>query len=428
MKNITLRRYPIAAVFFLSSLLASFLPAQDLPKAGKPEDVGLSSARLQRLTETFEKYVTDGRLAGSVVMVARRGKVAYFRAFGQRDIEARSPMQADTIFRIASQSKAFTSVGVMILQEEGKLLISDPVSKYLPEFKNTTVAVPKDGGGYDVVKAKRQITIRDLLTQTAGISYGTGPAKDKWEAAGITGWYFANRDEPVGATVERIAALPMDAQPGEKFIYGYATDILGAMIEKVSGQPLDQFLSSRIWEPLKLKDTYFYLPSAKAERFASVYSVKGDKIERSPDPGVGIGQGQYINGPRKSFSGGAGILSTASDYGRFLMMLANGGALDGVRILGRKSVELMTSDNLHGIAYDRDGQGFGLGFSITKDVGTLGQPSSVGEFGWGGAYHSSYWVDPKEQIVVVYFTQLIPATGMDDFGKMRALIYSSIMD
>ena len=216
--------------------------AQELPKA-KPESVGMSSMRLARLSETLDGYAKDGRIAGGVAMVVRRGKVAYLHTYGQRDREANSSMAEDTIFRIASQSKALTSVGIMMLQEEGKLLISDTVSKYIPEFANTTVAVPKEGGGYDIVKAKRQITIRDLLTHTSGISYGTGPAKDKWEAAKITGWYFADRDEPIAETVKRIAALPMDAHPGEKYIYGYSTDILGVVIERASGQPLDQFLT-----------------------------------------------------------------------------------------------------------------------------------------------------------------------------------------
>jgi CubicO group peptidase (beta-lactamase class C family) len=399
---------------------------QELPRA-KPDSVGLSPVRLERLTETLDSYAKDGRLAGGVAMVVRRGKVAYVHAFGRRDREANSTMSDDTIFRIASQSKALTSVAVMILQEDGKLLISDPVSKYLPEFANATVAVPKDGGGYDVVKSKRQITIRDLLTQTAGISYGTGPAKDKWEAAKITGWYFADRDEPIGTTISRLAALPMDAHPGEKYIYGYSTDILGAMIEKVSGMTLDRFLTQRIIEPLDMRDTSFYLPQSKSSRLAAVYSVKDGVIERAPDPGMGVGQGAYLNGPRKSFSGGAGLLSTARDYSRFLQMLANGGTLNGKRILGRKSVELMTADQLRSIPYN-PGQGFGLGFSVIKDIGAYGSPSSVGEFGWGGAYHSTYWVDPREQLVVVYFTQVIPATGLDDFGKLRAMIYASILD
>ncbi|MEQ1606869.1 MAG: serine hydrolase domain-containing protein [Pyrinomonadaceae bacterium] len=426
MRSHLIKRTSFACLLLISFAFSHALNAQELSKA-KPEDVGMSSERLGRLTQTLDQYVKDERLAGGVAMVLRRGKVAYVHTFGQRDREAKNAMKEDTIFRIASQSKALTSVGIMILQEEGKLLIGDAVGKYLPEFANTTVAVPKEGGGYDIVKAKRAITIRDLLTHTSGISYGGGPAKDKWEAAKITGWYFADRDEPIGATVSRMAALPMDAHPGEKFVYGYSVDILGAVIEKVSGQPLDQFLKNRIIDPLNMKDTSFYLPPAKADRLSVVYSLKNGALERAPDPGIGVGQGAYLNGPRKSFSGGAGLLSTANDYARFLQMLANGGTLDGKRIISRKTVEQMTVDQLHGIPYNA-GQGFGLGFSVVKDVGAYGQPSSIGEFGWGGAYHSTYWVDPKEQMVVVYFTQLIPAPGIDDHGKLRTLIYQSIVD
>ena len=238
-------------------------PARVLPRASRPEEVGLSSVRLQRLTAAFDHYVETNRLPGAVVLVARRGKVAYLHAFGARDRESSSPMREDAIFRIASQSKAPVSVAVMMLQEEGKLLIGDPVGRYLPEFARTTVAVPRAAGGYDVVPAKRAITIRDLLTHTSGISYGDGPASDQWKAAGITGWYFADRDEPVGATVGRLAALPFDAQPGEKWVYGYNTDILGALVERVSGQPLDVFLRSRIFDPLGMRDTAFYLPQRK---------------------------------------------------------------------------------------------------------------------------------------------------------------------
>lgn len=404
----------------------SFGLAQEIPRA-RPEEVGMSSAVLARLTATLDEYAKNGRLAGGVALVLRRGKVAYLYSFGQRDREANSPMGADAIFRIASQSKALTSVGIMMLQEEGKLLISDPVGKFIPEFANSTIAVPKAGGGYDVVKVKRQITIRDLLTHTAGISYGSGPARDKWEAAKITGWYFADRDEPVADTVKRMAALPMDAHPGERYVYGYSTDILGVVIERASGQAFDQFLKGRILDPIEMRDTSFYLPPEKAGRLATVYSAKDGKIERAPNEGTMVSQGQYLSGPRKSFSGGAGLLSTARDYSRFLQMLLNGGPLNGKRILSRKSVELMTTDHLRGLAF-RDGQGFGLGFSIVKDLGTYGSLSSVGEYGWGGAYHSNYWVDPKEQMVVVYFTQLIPAGTIDDYGKLRALIYSSIID
>jgi CubicO group peptidase (beta-lactamase class C family) len=289
---------------------AARVPAQILSKAG-PEDVGFSAQRLRRLTDTFEAYVLEGKLAGSVVLVARRGKIVYLHPFGQRDREANAGMPENAIFRIASQTKAIVSVGVLLLQEQGKLLINDPVGKYLPEFQQTTVAVPRKEGGYDVVEAKRPITIRHLLTHTAGIGYGEGIARDRWQAAKIQGWYFADRDEPVGATVSRMAALPFDAQPGERWVYGYATDILGVLIERVSSQTLADFLTTYLFEPLGMQDTQFYLSASKVDRLAVVYSVdKSGKLERAPDPGLGVGQGAYFKGPRESFSGGAGLLST----------------------------------------------------------------------------------------------------------------------
>lgn len=410
-------------------------PGAPAPAAGsgawvraRPEDVGMSSARLARLTSTFDKYVADGRLAGAVVLVARHGKVAYVHAFGQRDREAASPMPENAIFRIASQSKAVVSVATMVLQEEGALLITDPVSKYIPEFAKTTVAVPVDSARVDIVPAKRAITIRDLLTHTSGVSYGYGPAAARWKAAGIQGWYFADRDEPVGATVARMAALPFDAQPGERFIYGYNIDILGAVLEKAAGMPLDQLLQAKVLGPLKMNDTHFYVPVADRDRFAAVYSVRNGSLVRAPAEGTMESQGQYVDGPRKSFSGGAGLTSTASDYARFLQMLLNGGELDGVRVLSPKTVQLMTADHVGARYTSPAGAGFGLGFEVVKDLGAYGQPASEGEYGWGGAYHSTYWVDPREDLVVVYFTQVIPATGLDDMGKLRALVYGSIVD
>jgi CubicO group peptidase (beta-lactamase class C family) len=410
----------------LYALVAVPVAAQELPRA-RPEEVGMSSARLERLTGTFQRYVDDQRLAGAVVLVARQGKVIYVKTFGARDRESNAPMREDAIFRIASQTKALVSVATMMLQEEGALLIGDAVGKYLPEFQKTTVAVPRAGGSYDVVEARRQITIRDLLTHTAGIGYGSGPARDRWAQAGIQGWYFADRAEPIAATVARLAALPFDAQPGERWVYGYATDILGAVVEKVSGLPLDQFLRTRITEPLRMKDTHFYLPPEKRSRLATVYSLGNGGLTRAPASGGMVSQGQYVDGQRKSFSGGAGLLSTATDYARFLQMMLNGGELDGVRILSPKTVELMTVNHV-GDRYTAPGVGFGLGFSVLNDLGARGQPGSFGEFGWGGAYHSTYWVDPHEQLVVVYFTQLIPAGGLDDHGKLRALVYQALVN
>lgn len=395
---------------FLVLLAVSLLgitPAesQELPHAS-PESVGMSSERLERITTALERYVDERLLPGAVVMVLRNGSVVYERAVGMRDREAGAPMQMDAIFRIASQTKALVSVGIMLLQEEGALLISDPVSKYLPAFAETTVAEPRDGGGYDVVASERTITLRHLLTHTAGIGYGGGPGGDRWREAGITGWYFGDREEPIRSTIDRMAALPFPAQPGSAFVYGYNTDILGAVIEVASGQTLDHFLEERLLDPLDMRDTHFYLPEAKRSRLAVVYNLQ-DGLTRAPDgPGMRT-QGQYVEGPRSSFSGGAGLLSTARDYARFLQMMLDGGELEGTRILSPSSVDLMTRNHVGDLS--AAGMGFGLGFSIRLDVGAAGQQGSEGEFGWGGAYHSSYWVDPVESLVVVYFTQVIPA-------------------
>jgi CubicO group peptidase (beta-lactamase class C family) len=227
--------------------------------------------------------------------------------------------------------------------------------------------------------------------------------------------------------VRRIASLPAHAQPGERWIYGYNTDILGALLEVVAGQPLDRVLSERVLTPLGMRDTEFYLTPSKSDRLAAVYSRRDGTTERAPTPGNSVGQGAYIEGPRKNFSGGAGLLSTATDYARFLQTMLNGGELDGRRILSRKTVELMTVSHLGNIPYN-PGQGFGLGFSVLEDLGERGTPGSVGEFGWGGAYHTTYWVDPREELVVVHLTQLVPSGDVDDQQKVRALIYQAIVD
>lgn len=414
------------SLFILLFSAASF--AQELTKVA-PERVGISTERLQFLTNTLQKYVVDGELSGGVALIARHGKIAYLHSFGKSDIEGNVAMSDNSIFRIASQTKAIVSVGIMMLQEEGKLLISDPVGKYIPEYKETTVAVPSGDSTYKIVKANRKITLRDLLTHTSGIGYGYGIASDLWKKAGIQGWYFANRDEPILETVKRMAGLPFESQPGEKFVYGYSVDILGAIIEIVSGEPLDVFLKSHILGPLGMNDTYFYLPISMSNRLSVVYSSTENGLQRAPDPGEMVGQGAYVKGPRKSFSGGAGLLSTAEDYAKFLQMMLNKGSFNGKRILSPNTVELMTVNHLVKATFPwAKGTGFGLGFSIVEDLGARGTPGSVGEYGWGGAYHSVYWVDPKEDLLVVYFTQLIPANGVDDHAKLRALVYQALVD
>ena len=438
-----LLRFNVIFCFTIGTMLVFGQPlAADLP-----ENNGMSTERLGTINTVFTDYVTNGKLPGVVVLAARNGKVVYHQAIGMRDMENKTPMSTETIFRIASQTKAIVSVGIMMLQEEGKLLLSDPLSKYIPEFKETTVAIKEEDGGYTIEKAKREIKIRDLLTHTAGIDYGYGVAAEKWKNAEMQGWYFAHRTEPVLETVKKMANLPMEAHPGERYVYGYNTDILGALIEVVSGQPLDEFLKTKILNPLGMVDTHFYLPKSKASRLSVVYSQCNDSLLRAPKDGAPefmwkdnetcVGnyqtQGQYLEGPRTSLSGGAGLLSTSMDYAIFLQMMLNNGTYNGTRILSRKSVELMTANHLDGDHY-KDvkfpwdwGVGFGLGFSVTTDAGDRGVLGSLGEYGWGGAYHSSYWVDPAENLVVVYFTQVNPIT-LDDHQKLRSLIYQAIVD
>ncbi len=426
-----MNRRPVGAlskilVLLVTSAVPLPLVGQGLPRA-IPADVGLSPERLERLSDALESYVDNGRLAGGVALVARHGKVAYVHSFGSRDVESGLRMTEDAIFRIASQTKAIVSTAILMLQEEGLLLISDRVSRYLPEYGETTVVEDDGNGGFDVVPAARPITIRDLLTHTAGVAYGGGVGSELWEEAGIQGWYFADRAEPIRETVRRMATLPFPAQPGDRYVYGYSTDILGALVEVVSGEPLDEFLERRIFEPLGMTSTFFYLPEAiDRTRLATVYSASPDGIVRTDDVSAMVGQGAYVDGPRTSFSGGAGLLSTAPDYARFLQMFLNGGELDGVRLLSRKTVELMTVNHVGELL--GDATGFGLGFSVLRDLGARGQPGSVGEFGWGGAYHSTYWADPVEDLLVVYMTQLIPAGGLDDHAKLRALVYQAIID
>jgi CubicO group peptidase (beta-lactamase class C family) len=413
----TRRRLALALV--LAAAVAPLAWGQALAPAS-PESVGMSSARLRRIGETMKRYVEEGRISGAVTLVAREGRLVHLDAFGKPDLEKSAAMQKDSIFRIASMSKALTSVAVMLLMEDGRLLISDPVSKYIPAFKGTSVA---DASGGQPVAAKRPITLRDLLTHTAGIGYGSA-ARAQYQAAGFDEWYFADKAEPIGTWIEKLAGLPFDAQPGERYVYGYSTDILGAVVEKASGLSLDEFLKTRLLRPLRMVDTHFFLPEEKRARFTTVYAAKeSGGIERAPD--TGRNQGAYVDGPRACFSGGAGLLSTAPDYARFLQMLLNGGELDGTRLLSPKTVELMTSNHV-GNLYNEGRFGFGLGFEITEHVGRSGRYGSVGEFGWGGAYFTQFWVDPQERLLAVFMTQLLPSRGLDLQAKFRALVYEAI--
>jgi CubicO group peptidase (beta-lactamase class C family) len=419
----------VSSVLWFGSFVWA-LPAQVVTLAAQtPKSAAFSADRLKRLDSLLQKYIDDNQVSGAVALVLRDGNPVYERAVGWADKEGGRKMQTDTIFRIASQTKAFTSAAVLALMEEGKIGINEPVSHFISSFAKTTVAVKTDTG-VTLVPAKRAITIADLLTHTAGISYGTDSsvaslyeAKGLGPAAGF-GWYTADKDELICETMERLGTLPFVAQPGETFVYGYNTDILGCVVEKASGMPLDKFIRTRITDPLNLKDTRFFLPVDQRGRLAAVYSSNHDgKAVRAPEGSKG--QGHYVDGPRRSFAGGAGLLSTAYDYAHFLEMIRRGGVLDGVRILAPRTVELMTT-NQSGTLHSTTGLGFGFGFETVDRYGAKGM-AGVGAFGWGGAYGTTYQVDPQGHLVVILMIQLIPnRTDIQD--KFSNLVYQAMLN
>ena len=408
-------RLPLLPPLLLALATAAALPAQ--------EGAGFAPGRLDRLDALIQDHVDRRQLAGAIVYLGHAGRPAHFRTYGQQDLEAGRPMAPDAIFRIASMSKAVTTVAVMMLYEEGRFRLQDPLERFLPAFRGGVVAVPPPAGAapgtrYVTEKVRRPIRIRDLLTHTAGLTYGSGLAADDYKAAGLSGWYFANKDETLAAVIDRLGRLPLHAHPGESYQYGYSTDVLGRLVEVVSGLPLDRFFAERIFAPLGMVDSHFFLPPGKEERLAKVYALDGGVLR----PGD---QGHYVQGPRKCLSGGAGLLSTARDYARFLQMLLNGGELEGVRVLSRKSVELMRTDHL-GDKYRGDTAGFGLGFWVNTQPGRQGELGSEGAYGWGSAYFPQYIVDPRERLVALFLTQLMPAGGSDLNQRWKATMYQAL--
>ena len=398
--------------------------APSVPRASTP---GLSPERLARVDAVLQAYVDNNQLAGAVALVLRDGRPAYQKAVGWADREAKRPMRMDTLFRIASQTKAITSVVALSLVEEGKLTLNDQVGTFIPSFARTTVAVRNDSG-VSIVPARRPITIRDLLTHTAGISYGVDPhIASEYGARGLgpsagAGWYFADKDEPVCASIERLGTLPFTAQPGEAWVYGYNTDVLGCVIERVSGQSLDRAIASRVTGPLGMTDTQFFVAPAQRDRLATVYSSGPDgRAVRAAEGGRG--QGSYVDGPRRSFSGGAGLVSTARDYGRFLEMIRGDGALDGVRILSPRMVGLMRTNQV-GTLRSPNGLGFGLGFETTDRYGANGI-DDVGSYGWAGAYGTVYRIDPHERLVIMLMIQQLP-NSTDIRDKFPLMVYQAL--
>lgn len=401
------------------------------PGTVSPASEKMSVERLRRIDTILQESVNNRWINGAVAYIARNGKIVYYKSFGVSDAEKQTPMAKDAIFRIASQTKAITSVAVMMLFEEGKFLLDDPVSKYIPEFANPTVVDQYDAKDttYTTLPALREITIRDLLTHTSGIDYagiGSPNMIAIYDRAGITAG-FESRLLILGDVMKKLAKLPLAHQPGERFTYGLNSDVLGYLVEVVSGMSFDQFLKQRIFEPLGMKDTYFYLPEEKHSRLVSVstedadhFAVKWDEQALAGmDANYPLAQGTY-------FSGGAGLSSTITDYATFLQMLLDGGEYNGKRLLAARTVDLMISNQIGNLDLGVDK--FGLGFQITTEAGQARLGVSEGSFAWGGFWGTTYWADPEEQLVCLLFCQQFPLSHGEISDKFRVLVYAALDD
>jgi CubicO group peptidase (beta-lactamase class C family) len=431
-ENMNYKTKTSAFLYVVILALAAAAVAQDLPTA-KPEAVGLSSERLERIGTAVQRNIDDKRIAGAVTLVMRRGQVAWFKAQGTMDREANKPMRADAIFRICSMTKPITSTAIMMLYEEGRFLLDDPISKFLPEFKNPKVLVkPATGQPYSI-PATKEITIRDLLRHTSGLTYNwnTDLGQTYHDANVASG--LLQYDGTIDDSMKRLAGLPLLFNPGDRWEYSLGVDVLGRLVEVLSGQTLDEFFRMRIFEPLGMKDTYFYPPDNKLDRLATAYTYYSDKgLNRFPDTPIVEGSMVYsadypYHGPKKLFSGGGGLVSTAADYARFSQMMLDGGKLGNTRLLSRKSVELMTNDQLGKISPDKP-FGFGLGFGIDGVRSPLPELGSAGEYQWGGFFYTGFEIDPKEQMIVIFMAQLHPTGGLRLDQEVRVLAYQAIND
>ena len=415
----------------LAGLWARPAAAQSLPHAGAPEHVGLSSERLERIGHAFGAYAEEGRIAGGVGIVVRDGKIAYLEEWGMRDLAAADAMEPDDIFRIYSMTKPITSVAVMMLFEEGRFLLTDPVGAFLPELADLRVARPGEttpAGDVATEPAGRPVTIQDLLRHTSGLSYGifSGSAVDSLyleaELVSRTGGLLG--PPTLEALVGELGELPLMFQPGTRWHYSLATDVLGRLVEVVAGQPFDRFLSERIFEPLGMEDTGFWVPGPELGRLARTYG------HGSSERSLVLGDTLTFTRPPTMLSGGGGLVSTASDYARFAQMLLGGGELDGVRILGLKTVELMTTDHLGGIEGGgllEPGWGFGLGVAVKTRPGLDGMSGSVGNYSWVGLHGTGFWVDPEERLVGVFLVQIYPNRDIDFRRRFQSLVYQAIV-
>lgn len=419
-------------LFALLVLPAWMVSAQKIMPAANAGAAGFSSQRLAKLDKAMNEWVEEGWMNGAVALIIRDGKIAYYKAAGYNDLEEKIPLAKDQIFRIASQTKAVTSVAVMMLFEDGKLLLDDPVSKYIPAFKNQSVLekFKTEDTSYTTVPAKRDITIRDLLTHTSGIGYaqiGSKEANAIYARNNITAGLGVINSTLLDA-MTRLGKLPLMHQPGEKFTYGLNTDLLGCLVEVISGTSLDDFFRTRIFEPLGMKDTYFNVPENKASRLASLYreDSTGHLVKAASNMLNGPTIANYPLIKHSYYSGGAGLSSPIYDYAVFLQMLLNGGKYGGKQLLSRNSVRMMTMNQIGDLSLGVDK--FGLGFEVVTERGSARTPAREGTFSWGGAFATSYWVDPKEKMVMLFYRQLQGGSHGEVVEKFRALTYQAIAD
>lgn len=402
-------------------------------------EAGLSSAKLKRLDALLQDAVDRHEIAGGVALLARRGRIGHLSAIGWRDAEAKTPMTPDTLFRIASMTKPITSTAIMMLVEEGKLRLDDPVSKYIPEFRSTMVGVPTwIGWTVQRVPAMREITIRDLLTHTSGLTYrlwGIQPWATLYRMAGISDG-LAHTPGTCRENVRRLAAQPLLFQPGSFWGYGLSSDVLGVVIEAVSGQDLATFFRERIFEVLHMHDTFFFVPAQKRSRMSALYMRDVDgKRQRVGDEPLTVGELHFsakspCDADGRYFSGGAGLVSTAPDYVRFLQMLRNGGELDGVRLLQAETIEEMTKNQigyLH-MYIPQYGDRYGYGFGVRTEAGSNGDAASFGSYAWGGVFHTYFWVDPKRDLIGVMMLQLFALGDLPLWQEFKHRAYDCLDD
>jgi CubicO group peptidase (beta-lactamase class C family) len=410
-----------------------------------PASAGLNERQLDRLTEHLQvRYIEAGRIAGCQVAVARRGQLGYFRSFGLADLDRSAPVQEDTIWRIYSMTKPITGVALMTLYERGMFQLNDPVRRFIPEWADLLVKEQTPDGTERLVEPKRPMTVRDLLMHMSGLGFGGGPtlaqlfAPDNARATqGLAPGSRQGRGATLASMVDRYAQYPLEFHPGTHWYYTVSTDICARLVEIISGQRFDDYLQETIFEPLGMPDTGFMVPDDKVGRFAACYRRdSGKRLVRSDDPVTS----RYREQPT-FLSGGGGLVSTTPDYLRFCQMLAGGGQLDGVRILGRKTVELMTVNHLPGGGdlqafalpggygeVGMEGTGFGLTVAVAKSPAATQVIGSAGEFMWGGAASTIFWVDPAEDLIVIFMTQLLPSGTFNFRGQIKTLVYPAIQD